>query len=411
MESLNEISKILNIDIKLLEKVEAHLFYKTKKEKGFQSLIEEKNKKIENIFNILNLEISQSSFEDVQNSLLKKMEDDNQKLSDFLNNPNLNSESGRKAIIDFVSNIKSSPSGFFLKESKARELLIANPPQKVLSFLGYKTIEEALSKENLLQIFASLRFIEDSNWLNSTFFKKYEGLTPQNFEIRPLKLITLDEKWKSSAVNFVNHKRHNLSHLKELGVIFILPLATNLPGEIMRTIGLLFHYLEEVSFYSSIIKDISNNSETFSKNLTSLLRGDVYNNKPENEDSWLVIQRYLEKDDSKDWRLFWPHINTESLLYSKAYKNISSIGKTAPSISEEMKFWSDLDWVGDIFSEKIISFDFMDVAMSLVDKDKKNSYFYHQHEALWNKIFSSFFSQTELENQARANLLKGFFLI
>jgi len=53
----------------------------------------------------------------------------------------------------------------------------------------------------------------------------------------------------------------------------------------------------------------------------------------------------------------------------------------------------------------------MDVAMSLVDKDKKNSYFYHQHEALWNKIFSSFFSQTELENQARANLLKGFFLI
>jgi len=400
MDALQTISKILGIDPQNLQIGDLTVLEKIEKER---------QEKIDQSLKFLGLD-NQSSPDVLLQALLSKMENDNQALSDFLNNPDLNTSAGRQFIIRFVSQIKSPPSGFFLKESKARQLLIANPPQKIISFLGHKTIEETLAKEDLTQIFCALRFIEDPEWLNSVFFKKYNSLTPDDFETRPLKLIVLDEHWKSSAQKFVSHKRHNISHLKELGVIFVLPLAANLPGEIMRTIGLLLHYLEEVPFYSSIIKDISQQPENFSTNLTSLLRGDVYDQRPTEKNTWLVIQRYLEKDNPQDWRLFWPHINTESLLYSRAYKNISTIGKIAPVLSEDMEFWSSLDWVAQIFDSQIISFDFMDVAMSLVDKDKKASYFYHQHEALWNKIFSSLFSEEELSTQARKNLLQGFFI-
>ena len=408
---LEKFSVWLGTDVSSLARTENFLEKRSGRRGVLESLLLENRRQTEKALDFLELEDS-PSFEEIKEKLLRKTEDDDIKLKSFLRYPDLSSASGRSRVAEFVEKIKTPPVGFFLKESKAREFLIANPPKKVLAFLGFKTIEEALAKTNLLELFASLRFIEDADWLNNVFFKKYFSLSPNDFERRRLKIIILDEKWREASRAFMAHKRHNISHLKELGVIFILPLSSSLPGELVRTVSLLFHYLEEVPFYSGVAENLSS-EKNFAESYVSLLRGDVSLNKPERENDWLVIQRYLEKDDPRDWRLSFPHINTESFLYSLAYRKISAIGDTIPKLKEDFEFWGEESWVGDLFSSKeggakMVSFDLLDNSMSLVSGKTGVFYSYHRHEALWNKIFAAYFGEEKIKEAASQNIISGF---
>ena len=65
-------------------------------------------------------------------------------------------------------------------------------------------------------------------------------------------------------------------------------------------------------------------------------------------------------------------------------------------------FWHDLGWVGDFFYtdvgiDVLVSFDLVDAAMSLVKRKEMTKYLYHHQEALWNKIFSSYFDESLME--------------
>ena len=70
-----------------------------------------------------------------------------------------------------------------------------------------------------------------------------------------------------------------MSHLKELGIIFVIPLFLGISGETLRLVSLLFHYLNEVAYYSNLFRQLSQDEASFAKNLISLLRGDVVENR------------------------------------------------------------------------------------------------------------------------------------
>ena len=57
------------------------------------------------------------------------------------------------------------------------------------------------------------------------------------------------------AEEFVRKKRHNITHLKELGVILMLPTSLEkLPGITITAMPLLFHYINEIRLYSAFFK-------------------------------------------------------------------------------------------------------------------------------------------------------------
>ena len=91
---------------------------------------------------------------------------------------------------------------------------------------------------------------------------------------------------------------------------------------------MIMHYLYEIPFYSSIIKGISGYDGRFNSNLISLLRGDVTENRYGDleKSRWLIVQRYLSKEDVNDWRLFVPHINPEAIHWMKAEENLYKVG-------------------------------------------------------------------------------------
>ena len=152
----------------------------------------------------------------------------------------------------------------------------------------------------------------------------------------------------------------------------------------------------------------------FALKLISSLRGDVMEERfPEKYlgKKWMLVQRYLAKDDEYDWRLFNPHINPEAIHWTKAENDIAALGKKFGF--PELNFWRDLDWVGDFFLTEsgidvLVSFNLIDAVMDLVQQKEMIKYLYHHQEALWNKIFISFIGQEKTEELILENFDKGF---
>ncbi|MDI6821028.1 MAG: hypothetical protein QMD65_02490 [Patescibacteria group bacterium] len=417
MDAVEKIAKILRTDKDFIRKIEARLSFVTGKKGIMEKIIAENDARILDRLSILGV-LRSSDAKEVYDALISKIESDDNKFFEVFKRPNCSKQKDCERVLEIAKKIAKTNHGFFLKKEKAQEFLNNVPPQKVMSYLGYRSVEEMLKKEDLFEVFSALRFIEGNEWLNNVFFKQYETLKPTDFEEREMAVKALSEKWNTVAEGFVRKKWHNISHLKELGVVFVIPISLGISGELLRMLGLVFHYLHEIPFYSDMFKKISEIPETFSLNFVSLLRGDVLDrHMPESEKSlWLVVQRYLAKDDENEWRLFVPHINPEALHWLKAQEDLIKVGLTLNHFGKELEFWHDLDWVGDFFKDEIgndvlVSFDLVDAVMSLVMQKDMIKYLYHHQEALWNKIFIEYFSREELEKFSKEYLLQGYFEI
>jgi len=415
MTASEKIASILRVDKDVIADVSARLGEVSGKKNVMEKITEENEAMMKNRLDSLGLSFDASA-KDIFNALIGKLHSDDKKLLGVLGNPQCHTQEGCRIIADAAHMVAGMPKGFFLKREKAEELLRKEPPQKIIASLGYSDINELLAKEDFWEIWSALRFLEDSDWLNGVFFKQYESLKPSDFEERGIIVKPLGEKWKAVAESFVKKKYHNISHLKELGVIFIIPVFLGIDGELIRTFNLILHYLNEIPFYSRLFKRHAEDEKTFAKNLISLLRGDVMDERPPRtagKSTWMVIQRYLAKDDANDWRLFEPHVNPEALHWERAERQLVRTG-SLNNFDVDFAFWSNLGWVGNHFKtdagiDVLVSFNIVDTAMSLVKEKELAKYLYHQEEALWNKIFSEYFGEDEMEKRIVENITRGWF--
>ncbi|OGY63373.1 MAG: hypothetical protein A3I89_01750 [Candidatus Harrisonbacteria bacterium RIFCSPLOWO2_02_FULL_41_11] len=411
------IAKILKADKHSIYKMEDRLSAITGKKEVLEKIIEENNQQVNN--RLLDLGVSRNaSVKEVHDALISKIEADDNLIFNALGGMVCDSQNDCNKILKLAQKVAASNHGFFLKKEVARKFLFNEPPKKIMEFLGYESVEEMLKKESLLEIYSGLRFLEGNEWQNKVFFKQYEKLTPDDFEERPVAIHTLSPKWNEATKKFVLKKWHNISHLKELGVVFVIPISLGISGEVLRMLSLVFHYLHEIPFYSDLFKIIAKVPETFSENFVSLLRGDVLERHLADTEkfSFLVIQRYLAKDDENDWRLFYPHINPEATHWLRAEEDLVKMAGEIDGFSGELAFWRNLDWVGDYFKDEVgedvlVSFNLVDSVMSLVREKELIKYLYHHQEALWNKIFMEYFSNEQLEKFSKEYLLQGYFEI
>ncbi len=294
--------------------------------------------------------------------------------------------------------------GFFLKKENASEILKKRKPENLLNFLGLSSVEEALSKHDVTELFSALRFVESDSWMHETFEVAYSAFTARDFEERPIEIKVLGPEWKEIGEKFVAKKHHNVSHLKEFGVIFLNPIAENIPGKFIRDFALLLHYFHEIEFYSKLFKHYSLTTN-FPKKLKALLRGDVLNVREVDQDNWLIVQRYLFKENPNDPRLLLRRVNPESMHWTRGERDLAYYQKL------NLGFWEDnMAYVGLFIDGKTVSFDLEDAAMSAVSFSQggKDTFNYHQREAMWTKIFSELVRGDEnMENILIENFDKG----
>jgi len=413
MEPYEKIAKILRTDKDTVKTVEDFMSSFAGHDSTIERIYEENERVISQKMGLLG--ISQKSAKSIYDALIKKIETDDKRLNSFIHKENIGKLEGFFNLITLSNNLANVGSGYFLKEEVAQKLIRHAPPSRIMNFLEYTNADEMLKKENIFELFSALRFIEGSEWLNNVFFKQYHDLKPDDFEERPIRAILLDKKWNEPAEEFIKKKFHNVSHLKELGIIFIIPSFMGISGETMRTLTLVLHYFHEIKFYSMLFKKYASESEEeFSEKVISSLRGDVMDKRfPEDElgKKWLIVQRYLAKDDEFDWRLFYPHVNPEAIHWSKAEDDIARLGEKYGELG--LSFWENLDHIGDFFPDEagvdiLVSFNLIDVTMSLVQKKHLIKYLYHHQEAIWNKIFSEFMGYERMEQMIIDNFDKGY---
>jgi len=370
-----------------------------------------------------------SKAKDVYNALVHRLVYLDQQLYEALDKPDLAQMSivcGK--LCEMAFKVFTPPKGLFIKKEKVAELLDKYKPDNLLNHFGYATAEELIKKEGFASVVSALRFTQSKEWMHKFFEESYRSLTPDDFEERDVELIVLDQKWLSVAEKFLEKKYHNISHLKEYGVVFVVPLSVDTPGETMRMFTLILHYLHEVPFYAALFRRFIGDND-FVPKLQSLLRGDVIENeklKMKNEKlMWLIIQRYLAKDDENDPRLFMPHVNPEAEHWFRTEEDLGRLSRMLGKNEARLNlgYWVGLDFVGDFFPStapqpsqgfggqagqaQFVSFDLIDLIMSVV-KGGQVKYLYHQREALWNKIFSEYMGRERMNRLIEENIITGF---
>ena len=419
MERSNKIAAILRTDKDILNSLERNMELTYAKVGVMNAIVEENDSIVRDRLDFLGLGRNVGVY-DVYDALISKVEADDLKIFEALGKPDINIPSETRRVLDLARAITPKKKGFFLKMDVAKRFLYNEPPRLVMNALGYDTVEAMLAKEDMLEIYSALRFLESTDWLNKVFFKQYEKITADDFEERDITPRVLDPKWVKAAEGFTAHKKHNVSHLKELGVIFVIPVSLKYSGEVLRLVSLLAHYFNEINFYSDLFRNMVATEKDFAQGIISLLRGDVIDRRlPQmmqevRRSNFLIIQRYLAKDDENDWRLFEPHVNPEALHWQNAEKGIVRIPEVLNQLKDGLHFWGDLGWVGDYFKDDVgrdtlVSFNIVDTVMSLVKEKEMVKYLYHHQEALWNKIYISYFSEEDMLDKIRRNILRGWF--
>jgi hypothetical protein len=300
-----------------------------------------------------------------------------------------------------VENIKQPKKVWVLKHSVAKKLLKETPPKKVMKQLGYKSIDSMIKREPITEIFGALRFAEDPEWLNK-FLAKYKKLCPSDFETRAIKIVVMDpKKWGSITEPFVRKKRHNLTHLKELGVILMLPMPIkHMKGVAITALPLLLHYMNEIRLYSAFFK-MQQVKPNFGEILVDTLIADPDHHAvmAGNKIHWRVIQRYFGKlENEYHPEIFEPHVQPEDLHWRKAEEVLYQM-------EPALHFWHDMDYVAMMKEGRPISFSLMDIAISYVnDLPYEHRAIYHMRESLWNEIFIRYLGQESLESQVLKQL-------
>lgn len=285
-----------------------------------------------------------------------------------------------------------------LKKSVAKDMLRKMPPKVMMKKLGYRSLESMLKNENFSEIYAGLRFSEGADWLNEYNELFQKSVTPSNFENREIEIIVMDhDKWVDMADGFVKKKLHNVTHSKEMGVIIVVPMhQTHMRGLTLKTLPLLFHYINEIRLYSAFFK-LKSTAPHFGKTITDTLIADVGSGAviAGHNIHWRVIQRYLGRHkEDKEAEAFEPHVQPEDLHWRKAEESLFKI-------DNELKFWQDMDYVGRVGEDgDPVAFNLFDVSFAYSNGESyQNRYFYHMRESLWNEIFIRYMGVGTLRQQ------------
>lgn len=305
-----------------------------------------------------------------------------------------------------VEKSKINRSAWVIKKSAAKRLLQQNPPEKVMKQLGYSSVDSMIKRENVCQILAAMRFVETPAWLKK-FNKSYKSINPSDFEDRDIEIVVLDKsRWGNLADGLLAHKRYNLTHLKELGIILLVPPPENLmiEGLAIATLPIVVHYINEIRLYSSFFK-LQQVKPDFGKVIAATLNDDEASHAEVagHNIHWRVIQRhYGRPEHAVHPEIFEPHIQPEDLYWRRAEEQLFLI-------DPELGFWRNLDYVGILLGDDTpISLNLLDVSM--------NYYFalgfqdrtvYHMRASLWNEVYMRYIGEKVLEQQILQQLDVG----
>ncbi len=292
--------------------------------------------------------------------------------------------------------VKTPKTAWVIKHSMLKKL----PPPSIMAHLGYKSVDSMLKRENLDEIYGALRFAETPDWLNK-FNSFYKTLKPGDFENRQIKIVVMPlERWGSLTEHFIHKKKHNITHVKELGIIHMLPVTGHLRGITILALPLLFHYLNEIRLYSAFFK-LQQVKPHFGQIVVDTLIADPGKAAvmAGSHVHWRVIQRYFARlEDEYHPEIFEPHVQPEDLHWRKAEALMMEL-------DPKLDFWRDMDYVGVMHGSRPLPLCLLDTAANYVNElPYSERAIYHFRDSLWNELFVRYMGEANLASQVLKQL-------
>lgn len=353
---------------------------------------------------ILGLDPNDTKGIELYNALKVKATQDDAKLLELLNVPVGSSAMAvLSAVVSKVQSLGAHKQAWVIKNSVAKKMLVECPPLRVMKQLNHKSIESMLKRENMTEIYAAMRFCETPAWLNK-FVKQYKNLQANDFEMRDVEVVLLSsEKWGKAGEACIRQQRHHIVHLKEFGVVAVLPSVSEQyhAGLALLTLPLILHYISEIRLYSSFFK-LHQVKSGFGKIITKTLLGDISGlaNMSGTDLHWRVIQRhYGLQDDTKHPEIFMPHVQPEDFYWKKAEEVLFEID---PSLA----FWKNSDCLAVMGEDKKpISFHLIDNAMATYTNAPFEQRFVRRaQESILNELHLRYMKHEMLSNQVLRQL-------
>jgi len=351
----------------------------------------------------LGLNPAASTGEEVYNALLGRVEEDIKRLTKIIG---ASESDDVRHLVPFMvaaaNSVKFNRKVFVIKHEKAKEFLRTMPPKQLMEKLGYGTVDQMIAGEDFDEIYTALRFSEGPDWLTK-YNELFKTVTPHDYEERDLRIVEMNhDKYVDLASHFVQKKLHNVTHTKEMGIIVVVPMhAKTMRGLVLKTLPLLFHYMNEVKLYSTFFK-LKSAKPHFGETVVNTLIADPGSGTQlvGKNIHWRVIQRYLgkHKEDSVDKIAFEPHVQPEDLHWRRAEELLYQL-------DPELEFWKDRDYVALNYDGFPVAFNLFDVSFAYSNKEGyEGRYAYHMRESLWNEIFVRYLGFKNLAAQVLEQL-------
>lgn len=285
-----------------------------------------------------------------------------------------------------------------VKHSVMKRFLKTIPPKKVMKVLGYRSVDSMLKRESVSELMGGARFTETKEW-QARFIKQYVKLSQSDFELRQIEVIYFDpKKWNGVADEFVRQTRHTVGHLKELGAILLAPLPVkHLPGIMITTLPFVLHYMNEIRAYSAYFK-----TQQVKPDFGNIIASTIADDPPHHVNMagygihWRVMQRHYGLNGSG--QVFEPHLSSDDLTWHSAER---ALYRLEPALH----FWHDVDYVAVMHDGRPVSFNLLDMAVSVVNN---LSYGYqcvhHMQTSLWHELFTRYLGRPSMEQQVLKQL-------
>ncbi len=304
-----------------------------------------------------------------------------------------------KLIVDRLGVPKQA---WVLRHSVAKRMLKNHPPKRLMKLLGYRSLESMLKREPVSHIFAVLGLSETDKWMQE-FHRQYKHLHPSDFETRKIEVILLSgRKWEKLAATYSEKYHHNITHLKELGAVVIMPLPVKkMPGLTLIATVMLLHYINEIRLYSAYFKMQQVHSD-FGGLLVKTLTEDPADHVTMGGQAvhWRIVQRHFGRPDQRRYypEIFEPHVQPEDLEWRKAEEVLFHL-------EPALHFWFDIDYVALPTSGNPVSFNLLDMTVCYVNGlDYSQRMTHYFRDSLWNELCLRYIAEKPLEVQVLKQL-------
>jgi hypothetical protein len=304
-------------------------------------------------------------------------------------------------MVHVIKALPDSKRCFALKPSRLKAIIKAVPPKKAMKQLGYRSLDSMLKHEQPVLILAAAWLTEGEGW-QKRLLDQYKKLAAADFENRSIALLGVEsERWRRLSKQIVEQNKHNLICFKELGAIVFLPLPADIPdGAVTASLGLALHELNEIRACSTFLK-ICQVKADFGHIVRTIAGDDpkLSSTLLDQPVPWHLVHRYYSRlADRFREDIFEPYLQMEDMVWHETEETLASI---EPSLN----FWDQTAHLGLMDGSKPVSFNVVDMALSICNKLPYEQRVVHYFQrSLWHELLISYMNHQPVEATVLAEI-------